>query len=75
MKTFQSMLLQPDPYSKKLYLLPAWPKDWNADFKLHAPYQTIIEGKVRNGKIEVLNVAPESRKGDIIIWDDNSMEK
>ena len=71
MKTFQSMLLQPDPYSKKLYLLPAWPEDWNAEFKLHAPYQTVIEGKVRNGKLADLKVTPESRKEDIVIWGDN----
>lgn len=71
MKTFQSMLLQPDPYSQKIYLMPAWPKEWNADFKLHAPFQTIIEGKIRNGKIETLNVTPESRKDDIVIWNEN----
>ena len=69
MKTFQSMLLQPDPYSKKLYLVPAWPKDWNADFRLHAPYQTVIEGKVKNGKVEDLKVTPESRKEDVVIWE------
>lgn len=72
MKTFQSMLIQPDPYSKKIYLLPAWPKDWNVDFKLHAPYNTIIEGKVSNGKIETLQVTPESRKEDIVIWAENN---
>ena len=67
MKTFQSMLLQADPYSKKIYLLPAWPKDWNADFKLHAPYNTTIEASVRNGKIERLKVMPALRKNDVII--------
>ena len=67
MKAFQSMLLQTDPYSKKIYLTPAWPKDWNVDFKLHAPYNTIIEGSVKNGKIERLKVTPESRRKDIII--------
>ena len=67
MKTFQSMLMQVDPYSKKVYLLPAWPKDWNAEFKLHAPYNTIIEGKVVNGNIKDLVVTPASRKEDVII--------
>ncbi|RLD77038.1 MAG: hypothetical protein DRJ10_12620 [Bacteroidetes bacterium] len=67
MKTFQSMLLQIDPYSKKMYLTPAWPKNWNATFKLHAPYNTIIEGTVKNGIIETLVVTPSSRKNDIII--------
>ena len=67
MKTLQSMILQPDPYSKKIYLLPAWPKEWNVDFKLHAPYKTIIKGELRNGEIVSLSVTPESCKEDIVI--------
>ncbi len=74
MKTFQSMLMQPDPYSKKIYLLPAWPKDWNANFKLHAPYQTVIRGTIKNGVVESLKVTPESRKEDIIIWNGQHLE-
>lgn len=66
MKAFQSMLMQVDPYSKKIYLLPAWPKDWNAEFKLHAPQNTIIEGHIVNGEIKGLQVTPSSRKDDII---------
>ena len=68
MKTFQSMLLQADPYSRKLYILPAWPKDWNVDFKLHAPYRTVIEGSVRNGRLKALKVSPAERKKDIVIF-------
>jgi hypothetical protein len=67
MKALQSMLLQADPYSDKLYLLPAWPKAWNADFKLHAPGKTVIEGSVREGKVENLKVTPTSRRKDIIL--------
>ncbi len=67
MKAFQSMILQPDPYSKKLYLLPAWPKNWNGEFKLHAPYNTIVEGQIKNGEIKHLKVTPKSREKDIII--------
>ena len=74
MKTFQSMLLQADPYSNKIYLLPAWPKDWDIDFKLHAPYNTIIEGKVKNGKVETLKVTPASRENDIIIFGDQNSD-
>jgi hypothetical protein len=29
------MLMQ--TVGRKILLLPAWPKNWNADFKLHAP--------------------------------------
>ena len=67
MKATQAMLMQADPYSKKIYLLGAWPKDWDVDFKLHAPYNTVIEGAVKNGKLEKLRVTPESRRNDIVI--------
>lgn len=65
MKTFQSMLMQTD--GKKIYLMPAWPKDWDAEFKLHAPYKTTVEGTVKNGKLIQLNVVPASRKKDVVI--------
>lgn len=61
----QEMLLQTD--GKKLYLLPAWPADWNASFKLHAPSNTIVEGKVVNGRPVSIKVTPASRKDDLII--------
>jgi len=63
----QSMLLQAD--GRKIYLLPAWPKDWDCEFKLHAPYQTVIEGKVVEGKILDLKVTPNSRRKDIVIME------
>jgi hypothetical protein len=37
---------------------------------LHAPYNTTIEGEFRDGKIEVLNVTPSSRKEDVIIMNE-----
>ena len=60
----QEMLMQVD--DKKIYLLPAWPKDWNVHFKLHAPYQTTIEATVKDGMVENLKVVPASRRDDII---------
>jgi len=70
MKAFQSLLIQADPYSEKIYLLPAWPTEWDADFRLHAPYNTLVEGKFRNGKLEWLKVTPESRADDVIVLTD-----
>jgi hypothetical protein len=61
----QEMLMQVD--GKKIYLLPAWPKEWNAAFKLHAPYNTTIEGVVKNGQVENLKVIPASRANDVIL--------
>jgi type 1 glutamine amidotransferase len=67
MRTLQSMLVQADPYSKKIYLLPAWPEGWNAEFKLRAPYNTVIQATVEDGTIKDLQVTPASRKEDVII--------
>lgn len=61
----QEMLLQAD--GNKLLLLPAWPKEWNVHFKLHAPQQTTVEAALKNGKLTLLNVWPEARKKDIIL--------
>jgi len=69
MKTLQAMILQPDPYSRKIYVTPAWPKEWNCEFKLHAPYQTTVEGRVKDGKVFDLKVTPASRRGDVIVID------
>lgn len=60
----QEMLLQES--NGKIYLFPAWPKDWNVHFKLHATQNTTIEATLINGKLTVLKVIPEERKKDII---------
>jgi alpha-L-fucosidase 2 len=67
MITLEEMLLQPD--GKKLILLPAWPSNWSADFKLHAPLETTVEGHVEKGKITRLVVQPESRAKDVVAAD------
>ena len=67
MKALQAMVLQPDPYSEKIYLLPAWPKNWNVHFKLHTPRQTIIECDYRNGKIVKLEVTPKSQRCNVVL--------
>jgi alpha-L-fucosidase 2 len=60
----QKMLLQTD--GRKIFLLPAWPQGWDADFKLHAPYGTIIQGKVVNGRLKGLVVTPAARAADVV---------
>ncbi len=63
--TIQSMLMQSN--GKRIVLLPAWPKEWNASFRLHAPDNTTVEGHVKNGKIIDLNITPEIRRHDVEI--------
>ncbi len=65
LKALQAMLVQTD--GKTIYLLPAWPRDWDVDFKVHAPYRTVLEGRVRDGKVVSLDVRPPERKKDVII--------
>jgi hypothetical protein len=60
----QEMLMQTD--GKKIYLFPAWPRDWDVHFKLWAPYNTVVEAELRQGKVQVLKVEPEQRREDII---------
>jgi hypothetical protein len=61
----QKMLIQCD--GRKILLLPAWPNEWSADFKLRAPFDTTVEGRVEGGKIINLKVTPESRRQDVEI--------
>lgn len=60
----QEMLMQVN--GKKIYLFPAWPKNWNVHFKLHAPYNTTVEATVKNGKIASLTVLPKEREKDVV---------
>ena len=46
----QEMLLQETPDGKPL-LFPAWPRDWNCSFRLHASDGRIIEASITNGII------------------------
>ncbi len=61
----QEMLMQ--TVDKKIYLFPAWPKNWDVSFKLHAPFNTTVEGILKNGQVVSLKVTPESRRADIDI--------
>ena len=60
----QRMLVQEVP--GKILLLPAWPKEWDVNFKLHAMQNTTVEGEVKDGKIVRIKVVPESRRKDIV---------
>jgi alpha-L-fucosidase 2 len=65
MNTLQRMLMQCE--GRSIRLLPAWPTNWNATFKLHAPGNTTVEGRVDGGKILDLQVTPPSRRTDVVL--------
>lgn len=61
----QEMLLQSN--GNQLLLFPAWPREWDVHFKLHAPGQTTVEAELKHGKLIRLEVTPESRKKDVVV--------
>lgn len=61
----QEMLLQ--TVGDQIVLFPAWPKDWDVHFKLHAPGNTTIEASLEDGKVVSLEVSPKEREKDVSI--------
>ncbi len=61
----QRMLVQ--EAGNKVLLLPAWPETWDADFKLHLSGNTIISGRVSNGKLTEWSIIPETRRRDVMV--------
>ena len=66
----QEMLMQ--CYGRRILLLGAWPADWDVDFKLHAPYNTVVEGRYVEGKLVELTLTPAERRADVTIVGDGS---
>jgi len=56
----QSILIA--PADKGIHLLPAWPEDWTAEFRLHLPEQGILSARVESGKIHDLEVTTPTGK-------------
>lgn len=65
----QEMLVQ--TLDDKIVLLPAWPGKWDCDFRIRAPQNTIVSGKIRKGKMEELEVTPEERVKDVLVQSDH----
>jgi len=63
--TLQAMLLQ--PAGRKIVLLPAWPKDWIVQFRLHAPEQTVVTASAEDGRIVASRITPEKRAADLVL--------
>ena len=69
MTGLQEMLVSPEPGPHgKIHLFPGWPQEWDVDFKLYAPGQTVVEGVLCGGKQVTLKVTPESRARDVVNW-------
>lgn len=61
----QEMLLQ--TAGERILLFPAWPREWDVNFRLHAPRGTVIEAELRAGKLMRLEVTPSARTADVTV--------
>lgn len=68
-RALQNMIVQ--EANGKILILPSFPGEWDVEFKVHAPENTVIEGSVKNGKFEKLKVTPKSRRKDVVIMKQN----
>ncbi|MBQ9811779.1 MAG: hypothetical protein IJM54_00575 [Thermoguttaceae bacterium] len=50
---------------RKIFVNPSLPKEWNAEFKVFAPYKTIVQGQIVDGTLIWLKVTPQERSKDV----------
>lgn len=65
MLTVQAMLLQ--EVDGTLHVLPAWPKHWDVEFKLHAPRGAMVVGSVRSGQEARCEVTPAGQVFSVVV--------
>ena len=61
----QEMLMQ--EVDDTLYLFPAWPKEWDVRFRLHASRSTVVEAELRRGKVINVHVTPARAPANIVV--------
>jgi len=61
----QRMLVQ--EAAGTIHLLPAWPANWDADFKLHASGSRVVSGTIRDGKLQEWNIDPPNCRKDVVV--------
>lgn len=72
MIALQEMLMQTyGNGSRTIRMLPAWPSDWTVDFKLHAPFNTTVQGRAEGGELVRLKVDPPGRRDDVVVGSGN----
>jgi hypothetical protein len=52
---------------QRILLLPAWPADWDAEFKLHLTGGAVLTGTVQDGKLIGWDIQPSLRRTDVVV--------
>jgi len=63
----QRMLVQ--EANGKILLLPAWPANWDVDFRQHLTGGAVISGIVKDGELVSWDIDPVSRRNDVIVYE------
>jgi len=65
MIALQRMAMQCE--GRRILILPAWPGEWDVDFRLHAPFRTTVSGRFRSGELVKVLTNPKSREKDLVL--------
>ncbi len=65
LKALQTMLLQ--EHDSKVLIGPAWPKDWDVHFRLHAPDRTVVSGRRDANGWTGIRAEPAARGQDVVV--------
>ncbi len=63
----QRMLVQ--EANGKILLLPAWPANWDVDFRQHLTGGAVISGTVKDGELVRWDIDPISRRNDVVVYE------
>jgi hypothetical protein len=61
----QQMLVQ--QAGDRILLLPAWPANWDVDFKLHLAGGAVLRGIVKDGELSQWKIEPAGRQADVVV--------
>ena len=61
----QEMLMQTP--GDAIHLFPAWPSDWDVDFRLHAPGGTVVDATLQDGHLVALTVEPAAARARVVL--------
>jgi hypothetical protein len=51
----------------KILLLPAWPANWDVDFKLHVSHGGILTGTVKDGQLVTWKIDPPTLADKVVV--------
>ena len=59
----QTMLVRYE--GRRIILFPTWPDEWDVNFRVHLPYETVLQGELEDGEVVSLRANPSDRLEDI----------